>query len=193
VGWHRRVPRLANDEVTLREISPRDASALRRHIADPDVLAHVTPGPLSVEGLQQFARWAQHQRRRGALVCFAILAPGDSRPVGLMQLWPLDPAGATAEFGVLLGRAYWGTGVFPAAARLLFRFAFSVLQVRRLEARTTVMNGRANAALRKVGGRAEGRLVHGIQRNEERSDAFLWSILPEHCSGADGGVWPIRR
>jgi ribosomal-protein-alanine N-acetyltransferase len=176
VHWQGRIPRLRCEEVTLREITTDDAASLRRHLADPVVLRHVATGSTSTAGLEQFARWARAQRKRGALICFVIVPIGQSEPVGLMQLWPLEPTAATAEWGVILGRRYWGTGLFAAASRLLFDFAFTSLRVRRLEARTTVLNHRANAALHKVGARAAGRLRHALQRGSVRSHAFLWSI-----------------
>jgi ribosomal-protein-alanine N-acetyltransferase len=175
-GWPRTVPRLRNAAVTLREISPRDAAALFVHLDDPVVLRHVSPCPGSIAGLERFARWAQERRRRGRLICFSIIPAGHTRPAGLVQVWPLDPNGVTAEFGVVMGRAFWGTGLFPAAAALLFQFVFDRLGVLRLEARTNALNRRANAALKKVGASVEGRLRTIGSRTASR---VLWLIQPD--------------
>lgn len=175
-GWPRTVPRLHNAAATLREISPRDAAALFVHLNDPVVLRHVSPSPGSIDGLERFARWAQEKRRRGRLICFSIIPAGQACPVGLVQVWPLDPNGVTAEWGVVLGRAFWGTGLFREAAALLFQFVFDRLGVVRLEARTNALNRRANAALKKVGARIEGRLSTAGGRDTSR---VLWLIQPD--------------
>ena len=177
LGWQGAVPRLVNGAATLREISIGDATALLAHLADPVALRHVAPCPTTLAGLRRFARWARDRRRRGRLICFAVIPAGHRQPVGLMQLWPLDAAGTTAEWGVVIGRSFWGSGLFPAAAALLFRFAFHSLGIVRLEARTAVGNDRASAALRKIGARPEARAHrhhrHGRDdRTVDRSRAF---------------------
>lgn len=176
VRWDAAAPRLHNSMATLREISVRDAAALLPHIADPGVSQHLAPCPASTEGLKRFARWTQQKRRRGQLICFAIVPAGATQPVGLVQVWPLDPSGSTAEWGVVIGRAFWGTGLFPAAASILFQFVFESLGVARLEARTTLLNRRANAALHKVGAINEGTLRSGSPAKDGASHHLLWSI-----------------
>lgn len=176
--WHGSVPRLVNGAATIREISIGDAPALLAQLADPVALRHVAPCPTTIAELRRFARWAREKRRRGRLICFAVIPDGHTQPVGLMQLWPLDPQHGTAEWGVVIGRSFWGSGLFPAAAALLFQFAFDSLGVMRLEARTAIDNERASAALRKVGARAEGRLGANVSTASATSDAYLWSFSP---------------
>lgn len=174
--WQCAVPRLVNGAATIREISTGDASALLAQLADPVALRHVAPCPTTIDELRRFARWAREKRRRGRLICFAVIPDGHAQPVGLMQLWPLDPDHGIAEWGVIIGRSFWGTGLFPAAAALLFQFAFESLGVTRLEARTAIDNERASAALRKIGARAEGRLSASVSASCATSDACLWSF-----------------
>jgi len=191
--WHRAVPRLQNAAVTLREISVRDASALLSHLDDPIALRHVAPCPATIEGLRRFARWAHEKRRGGRLICFAIIPAGHTRPVGLMQLWPLDPGGTTAEWGVVIGPSLWGTGIFPAAASLLFQFVFDGLGVVRLEARTAVTNQRANAALRKIGGRTEGRLRYSLGAARTTAATVLWAFQASTARIAVREAWSASR
>jgi RimJ/RimL family protein N-acetyltransferase len=191
--WHHPVPRLHNAAVTLREISVRDASALLAHLDDPVALRHVAPCPATIEGLRRFARWARETRLDDRLICFAIIPARHTRPVGLMQLWPLDPGGTTAEWGVVIGPSFWGTGLFPAAASLLFQFVFDGLGVVRLEARTATANQRANAALRKIGGQAEGRLRYSLNSSCEKSDTFLWAFPAVTARAAVREAWSDAR
>ena len=78
------------------------------------------------------------QRRRGRHVCFGVVPAGQTKVVGLLQLWAVDAELSTAEWGFVIGDSYWGNGLFVHAARLLLDFAFSVVGVNRLEARAVV-------------------------------------------------------
>jgi ribosomal-protein-alanine N-acetyltransferase len=178
VAWHSAVPRLVNGFATLREISVGDAPALLEQLADPIALRHVAPCPATIAQIRRFARWARETRGRGRLICFAVIPAGCRRPVGLMQLWPLDRDGTTAEWGVVIGRAFWGSGLFPAAASLLLQFAFDSLGVARLQARTAVGNDRAGAAMQKIGATAEGRLKPAGRTERAIPDVHRWSFSP---------------
>jgi RimJ/RimL family protein N-acetyltransferase len=85
----------------------------------------------------------------------------------------------TAEWGFALGRAFWGTGIFSTAARLVVDFAFETVGVHRLEARAAVANGRGNGALAKIGAVKEGLLRRSFLRHGQYHDQTLWSIVRE--------------
>lgn len=78
---------------------------------------------------------------------------------------------------VALGSAFWGTGLFMAAAESVLAFAFETLGVHRLEARAAAANGRGNGALRKLGAVCEGTLRGSFRRHGQDWDQYLWSIL----------------
>jgi len=58
-------------------------------------------------------------------------------------------------------------------------FAFTILGSHRLEARAATVNGRGNAALRKIGAKREGVLRKSFLRHGEYLDQSLWTILGE--------------
>jgi RimJ/RimL family protein N-acetyltransferase len=64
-------------------------------------------------------------------------------------------------------------------AALVLDFAFTILGSHRLEARAATVNGRGNAALRKIGARREGILRKSFLRRGEYLDQALWTILGE--------------
>ena len=177
--WRRRVPVLKSQTVMLRELRLPDADALLVHVSGERVARHITIPPASVEAFRRFIRWTQIQRRRGRHVCFGVVPAGQTSVVGLLQVWPIDPEFSTAEWGFVIGSAYWGTGLFVDAARLLLDFAFDVIGVTRLEARSVATNARGNAVLRKLGAKREGTLRQGFRRNGTCTDQIMWSILAD--------------
>jgi RimJ/RimL family protein N-acetyltransferase len=64
-------------------------------------------------------------------------------------------------------------------ARLVLDFAFDTVGVHRLEARSAVVNGRGNGALRKLGAVQEGVLRRSFRKDGSQMDQALWSILAD--------------
>ena len=83
-----------------------------------------------------------------------------------------------------MARHYWGTGLFAEGSRLVVDFAIDALGVHRLEARAAVPNGRGNSALAKVGAVREALLRGSFERNGQRYDQHLWSILADDWRAA---------
>ena len=159
-AWHRAVPTLRSAAVTLREIRIGDARALLPHLADPGVPQPSRPRPHTLAGMQRFARSARDRRRRGRLICFAIIPDGQKTPVGVIELCRIDANGAAAEFEVIIGRSVRDGGLFRAAVALMFQFAFGTLGVVRLEARPIVAGQRpVTVAHDRTASRARLRVV----------------------------------
>jgi RimJ/RimL family protein N-acetyltransferase len=162
----------------MREVRGADAEGLASLFADPAVREFVAPAPSSVEGFRRFTTWVRRERRAGRLLSYSIVDER-GRVAGLMQLWPVDASFSTAEWGAAIARESWGHGVFGEAARLLMRFAFETLGVRRLECRAAAANGRWRAALTALGAVEEGTLRECFPCGEgaSRVDYVMYSIL----------------
>ena len=177
--WRDGLPALTGAMATLRELRPSDAPALLAMLSSEEVLRFISPAPVTVQGFERFIDWSLRERAQGTHVCFAVIPHGMDAPVGIFQVRQLEPGFATAEWGFALASAFWGTGLFTDAARLVADFAFYVIEVHRLEARAAVLNGRGIGALRKIGAVPEGILRKSLLRNGEYLDQALWTILDE--------------
>lgn len=186
--WRRRLPVLAGEGFTLRELELDDAPSLLAMLSTEEVARFISPPPTTVEGFERFIMWTHQKRADGQYVCFGVVPEGMSRAIGLFQVRSLEPGFATAEWGFALGSPFWGTGLFPAASRLVVDFAVETLGVHRLEARAAVANGRGNGALRKIGAVQEAVLRRSFLRNGQYLDQVLWSILAEDWRQAKA-VW----
>ncbi len=174
--WRATLPALTAPGVTLREVVVTDAPSLFTLLCCPEVSRFISPPPQSVEAFARFIEWARSERAGGHYVCFAILPDGFHHPVGLFQVRELHPGFVTAEWGVALGTAFWGSGLFAKCAPLVAAFAFDTLGVHRLEARAAVPNGRGNGALIKIGAVREGLLKRSLLCGGHYLDQFLWAI-----------------
>ncbi len=188
--WRTGLPVLAGTHVTLRELRLSDAQPLLAMLTTEEVTRFISPPPTTVEGFERFILWTHRQRAQGTYICFAVVPEGYEDAVGLFQVRQLEPGFGTAEWGFALGSAFWGTGVFVEAARLVVDFVFDVVGTHRLEARAAVANGRGNGALRKVGAVQEGILRKSLFRHGLYLDQIMWAILDEDWRLARRGRAP---
>ncbi len=189
--WQQALPVLAGSMVTLRELRLSDAASLLTMLGSEEVARFISPPPTTVDGFERFIAWTNRERAAGNYVCFGVVPHGMDTAIGIFQIRQLEPGFGTAEWGFAMGSAFWGTGAFMDAAKMMIDFAFDVVETHRLEARAAVANGRGNGALRKVGAMQEGILRKSFLRNGEYLDQTLWTILDEDWRRSKS-VWGPR-
>jgi ribosomal-protein-alanine N-acetyltransferase len=177
-GWTDRVPPLHGDLTTLREVASSDVYTLFTLFSDPAVTAYMAPPPPTLAKFAGFVEWSHKQRAQGHGVCFGIVPDGMTAAVGILQV-RLEPTLSDAEWGFVLSTHFWSTGVFADAANALVEFAFTSMNVERLEARIAVRNQRAHAAVQKLGARFETTREESSPRGIPRTPEAVW-ILREH-------------
>jgi RimJ/RimL family protein N-acetyltransferase len=177
--WHFGLPTIRGENVTLRELRDSDAPALMAMLTSEEVAEFISPLPHTVDGFKGFIAEVHEERVSGQSFCFAIVPQGYDDAMGLFQVRQLEPGFVSAEWGFALGSPFWGSGVFQDGARAVVDFAFGIVGVHRLEARSIASNGRGNAALRKMGAMQEGILRRSFLRNGRYFDQILWSILKD--------------
>jgi ribosomal-protein-alanine N-acetyltransferase len=189
--WREQLPVLTARGLTLRELRLEDAPSLLAMLTTEEVSRFISPPPTTVEGFERFIAWTHRQREAGQYVCFGIVPEGMTAAIGLFQLKSLESGFASAEWGFVMGSQYWGSGLFVKGAELVLEFAFETIGAYRLEARSSVQNGRGNGALRKLGAVQEGVLRNAFLRNGRYHDQNIWSILAS--AWAEGKVtWEPR-
>jgi RimJ/RimL family protein N-acetyltransferase len=184
-SWTDGLPTLSGAHVDLRPLRRTDAPALAAVLAGADVARFLSEPPASASAFERFIERFDAEARSGAALVMAVVPRGLEIPVGVVQVRRLDPAFQTAEWGFVIGSAFWGTGIFPEAATLLLDFVFGTVGVHRLEARCVVRNGRGNGVLAKLGAVQEGVLRQSMELRGERHDQALWALLASE--------WRTRR
>jgi [ribosomal protein S5]-alanine N-acetyltransferase len=180
--WRAGLPSLQGAGVTLRELLPRDADALTSLFSDPEVGRYIPPPPATAGDFSRFIQWAHEQRESGTVICFGVVPESSDVAVGILQLHELEVPFRTAEWGFVLGRPYWGTGLFERSAQPFLHFVFDTVGVHRLEARAMANNARANAVLRRLGSSKEGHLRRSFLLGGEYHDDVLWALLKSDWS-----------
>jgi ribosomal-protein-alanine N-acetyltransferase len=176
VHWRSQLPVLRSAHVTAREMRRSDAAPLHAIASHREVARFMWPAPPNVAAVERFIDWARRERRAGAYICFGLVSAATDRLAGLIELRRLQPDFFRAEAGFFVDPDYWGSGIFADAADMVFEFAFDVVAVSRIEARTSVENLRGNGALAKAGFRHEGLLRDAFVHDGRYSDQNLWAL-----------------
>jgi [ribosomal protein S5]-alanine N-acetyltransferase len=185
--WRDGLPVLHGLGLTLRELTPADAPSLHAHLTTDQVSRFISPPPTSVAGFERFIAWTHRERAAGRYACFAVVPDGETDAVGIFQMRLLEGRDGVAEWGFILGAAYWGTGLFLAGAQRVVDFAFETMGLHRLEARASVANGRGNGALAKLGAVREAVLRQSFERHGAWHDQVLWGLGCENWWAARTG------
>jgi RimJ/RimL family protein N-acetyltransferase len=177
--WQQGLPVLVGQGFHLRELRTSDAASLHALLTTDEVSRFISPPPTTVDGFETFIQWTHRRRAEGRHVCFAIVPAGHDAAVGLIQFHAHAEDFSVAEWGFVMGQAYWGTGLFVPAAQLVLEFAFEQMGVERMEARAVTLNERGNGALRKLGAVQEATLRKSFTKGQHRYDQYLWSVLAD--------------
>lgn len=110
---------------------------------------------------------------------FGIRALEDDKLIGFVDLSGATPHGDTFV-GIGIGeREYWGKGYGTEAMKLVLRFAFAELGLRRVSLNVFDYNPRGVKSYEKSGFCMEGRVREMILRDGQRSDVFFMGVLRE--------------
>jgi ribosomal-protein-alanine N-acetyltransferase len=182
--WFDGLPTLTGSMVTLRELRVSDAPALLASLGSAEVTQLISPPPPTVEGFERFITWTVRQRHERKSIAYGVTLKGSDVVIGLFQVRAIKSGFDIAEWGFALGSAFWGSGVFMDAARLVLGFSFDKLGVHRMEAKAAVRNGRGNGALQKLGMVQEAVLRRSFLRNGVYLDQACWALIADTWRGA---------
>ncbi len=150
--------RLEGELVLLRPRVDDDLALFARWHGNPDVRhwLHMSEMPTQTLELER-QRW-QIARNDPTRLSF-VIETLDGVPIGNIVLIGVDPVHRRAELGIAIGeKGDWGRGYGTDAIRVVLRFAFEVLNLRRVELITDIDNERGIRAYEKCGFVREGLL-----------------------------------
>ncbi len=111
---------------------------------------------------------------------FALRTLTDDRLIGFVGLFDIQWHAGVAFVGIGIGdKEYWGKGYGTDAMRLILRYAFEAMQLRRVSLDVFEYNQRAYRSYLKAGFVEEGRARQYLHRDGRRWDLIYMGILRE--------------
>lgn len=111
-------------------------------------------------------------------VAFVIRTLDEDSPIGFVDMGGMSRPHGEAWAGIGIGdRARWGQGFGTDAMRVVLRYAFTELNLRRVTLGVYEYNARAIRSYEKAGFVVEGRVRQEMRRDGRRWDVLYMGIL----------------
>ncbi len=173
------------DRIVLRAVAPSDLPTFHRWWSDPEIARFQTSGPIRLNreetNISMFERWFADS---GADVGFAIVRREDETLIGFCNLWGATVKNRSAQVGILIDRPFWNQGYGTDAMRILLSYAFTELNLHRVQLAVFAFNERALRVYQRLGFREVGRLRETTFRDGVWQDEVIMDLLQrEHATG----------
>jgi N-acetyltransferase len=148
---------------------------------DPEIWRLTIAKVDSRAAMERYVAQALAEQRAGVAVPFATVVRASGQVIGSTRFHSAAPEHRRVEIGwTWLGRAWQRTGANTEAKYLMLRHAFERWGCLRVEFKTSTLNQRSRAALRRIGAVEEGVLRrHMINEDGTVRDSVYFSILFE--------------
>jgi len=164
---------LKSKQFVLRPLKKEDAEDIARNINCPIIARNTSriPYPYTLKDAKTWLAKTlkENRKKKRTKVNFAIEIDGEV--VGSISLE--DIKGHKAEIGYWLGEKYWGRGIMTEAVKLVTRFGFRELKLRRIYAFVFCFNKASKRVLEKAGYNLEGVLRKHYKKGKRFIDVYL--------------------
>jgi ribosomal-protein-alanine N-acetyltransferase len=187
-------PTLESARLRLRPFASADADALFALHSNAHVLRYWDSPPWSEPArADRFLAACESMAQEGTGARLAIDRISDNAFVGWCSLTRWNPDYRSASMGYCLDEVAWGQGYATEAARAVLRWAFTTLDLNRVQAETDTRNEASAHVLEKLGFVREGTLREDCIVNGEVSDSWVYGLLRREWRSSDDGNRVLSR
>jgi RimJ/RimL family protein N-acetyltransferase len=170
--------------IYLRQLDRRDLNeTYLGWLNDPEVTRYMETGtfPSTQQDLEDFYQRAVNSRDQ---VVLAIVDKKSDLHIGNLKLGPIQWIHRRATFGIM---KFWGKGVGQEATSLAVEYAFTRLNLLRIDLGVFAEHESAVRCYEKVGFKVEGRMRQDLFCNGEYKDRLWMGILRSEYRPAESG------
>lgn len=170
----------------LRPLTPKDANALYNIMSDVEVMRYwKTDSWKSMEQAYNAIDEATKDMNSGNKIIFGLIRKSDHALIGTCMIFNIVKNCKRAEIGYGLTANAWGKGYMREALYEFLSFAFSKLNLNRIEAEIDPRNQSSAKILERLGFHKDGYLKQHWIIHGELADSELYGLLEEE--------WQIRK
>lgn len=173
---------LIGELVTLRPVQRLDISYFLKWFNDPDVIQY-TGVYLPLTEMKEEKFIEELGTSSAATTTWFIIEVVESdakKPIGAIVLNDINVKDHCARFAIVIGeKPFWSKGCGTEAAKLIIRYGFEQLNLRRISSGVWSFNERSLRLHIKVGFSEEGRCREVVYVNGSYHDEVLFGLLRE--------------
>jgi len=173
-------PELHTARLRLCEITMDDADWFLAHFSTSEiVVGQGFPAPDGIEGArEELARYIVDLFAQREGLRWGISMRGSDALIGSAGLYDWDREVGSAELGYDLAPAHWGKGIMAEALRAILDYAFTTMELNRVQALVMPRNERSLHLAARLGFVREGVLRdHGVDETGAVCDDVVLSLL----------------
>lgn len=163
----------------------KDAELEAKWNTDSDYMRLQDIGPSYLYSLKQIQEWIEEEN--GNECNFAIHTLADDKMIGTVGFGDFNWMAGTTWVGIGIGdREYWGKGYGTDAMKVILRYAFTELNLHRVNLTVFEFNKRAIRSYEKCGFKYEGIQREFIYKDDRRWDILNMGILQSEWKALQG-------
>lgn len=161
----------------LRPYRRRDAESLAKNINNKKIFRNTAniPYPYTLRDAKKWIvrNMKERKKKKPVMINFVIDVNGEvAGSVGFHKI-----EGHKAEIGYWLAEKYWGRGIMTEAVKLITRFGFKKLKLKRIYGRVYSFNKASIRVLEKAGYKLEGILKKNTRKGKKFIDDYLFASV----------------
>ncbi|QIG45189.1 GNAT family N-acetyltransferase [Nocardioides anomalus] len=177
-------PTLRSERLVLRPFADADGDDLYALQSDAEVLRYWDAPPWTDRSrVERFLATCRSVAEDGTGARL-VLESSSGGFLGWCALNGWNPTYRSASITYCLTRSAWGHGYATEAGRALLRWAFSTLDLNRVQAEADTRNAASRRVLEKLGFTLEGTLREDCVVDGVESDSWVFGLLRREWSGA---------
>ena len=189
MDWER-LPTINTSRLSLRSMSAEDVDDFYTIYSNLEVMRYWSTPPLANrDAASKLINEIRDGFARRELLKWGIALLTDDTLIGTVTLFHPDFTHRRAEIGYALGRAHWRRGYMRETLRAVLDYAFSVLDLHRIEADVDPRNTASVRTLERLGFQREGYLRERWQVNGEIQDALFYGLLRPDWEAANNSTY----
>jgi len=150
-------PQLETERLILRRLRSEDENDIFEYASDEEVSRFVFWNThRSIEDSRNFISFTLGRYDRDEAGEWGIVLKEEDKLIGTIGFTGFDARSRRAEIGYVLSRKYWGQGIMPEALNRLLEFAFTEMDLNRIECSYVSPNEKSGRVMQKVGMSYEG-------------------------------------
>ena len=159
----------------LRPFRRGDEASLRENISNKKIYRNtlVIPYPYTLKDAQEWIRNNLKEAKNKNLRMVNFVIDIDGEVAGSIGFSKIE--GYKAEIGYWLGERYWGQGIMTEAIRLMTKFGFGKLKLKRIYAPVFSFNKASMQVLKNNNYKFEGILRKEHKKDNKFLDAYLFA------------------
>lgn len=178
-------PFLIGKKVYLRALEPADLEGdYFQWLNDPEVTRFMESGlfPNSREKMERYLSLASNREEN---VILAIIDKKSDQHIGNVRLGPIHWIHRVSNFGIMIGnKKFWGKGYGAEATRLMAEYAFTRLNLNKINLGVVAEHQAAVEAYKRVGFKKEGLARSQFHDQGKYLDCLYMGLLRKEFESA---------